>query len=404
MKPSLSLPIYPTELEDWWWKQALQKWSEYGEEKILNLIRKEVIAQSDRFNKTRSFNPQSYGARDLSLLTYGNFFFPRMWNAMTISMAEAFFYRGWDKPKKGPIRILDIGSGSGASGLSVLHFLKKFEVSNPITLDAWDYSGKSLAFLKNIHSKKSQLWPLTKLTVQQTDLRNPIQKCTKQRFDLILISHSLNEISQCAEFAECVKIIESIADLLSPNGFMIITEPADKNTCSALHSVAAAVCSNSKKLFNHAPYFNGFQCPLNENASHYYSHEVRKTFSPQRVEIINRLLRLEIHQVKFGLIMLSSKQPQSCPNDFTLCRIVSPVSKKKGTISFIGIAGDGLEYRYEVQRRILHPDQIKILTKLERGDILHINSGETGKVKNRIRIPSFTSISWPFSPRWDMAL
>ena len=402
MKPSLSLPTYPTELEDWWWNQAVQKWPEYGEEKIINLIRKEVITQSDRFNKTRSFDPQSYGARDLSLLTYGNFFFPRTWNAMTVSIAEAFSYRGWSKPKKGPIRVLDIGSGSGASGLSVLHFLKKFKVPNPVTLDAWDYSGKSLAFLKNIHSRNSQLWPQTKVTTQRTDLRDPRQKNVKERFDLILVGYSLNEISQCSELEECVHRIESLADLLSPNGFMIITEPADKNTCMTLQSIATAVSTNSKKLYNHAPYFNGLQCPLNGSDSHYYSHEVRKTGSPQRVERINQPLRLETHQVKFGMAMLSTKQPQPQPKDFSVCRIVSPVSKKKGTVSFIGIAGDGLEYRYEIQRRILHPDQIKILTKLERGDILNVDSGEIGKDKNRIRIPSFTSISWPFSPRWDI--
>jgi hypothetical protein len=102
------------------------------------------------------------------------------------------------------------------------------------------------------------------------------------------------------------------------------------------------------------------------------------------------------------MAMLSAKQPQPQPKDFSVCRIVSPVSKKKGTISFIGIAGDGLEYRYEIQRRILHPDQIKILTKLERGDILNVDTGEIGTDKNRIRIQSFTSISWPFSPRWDI--
>ena len=228
------------------------------------------------------------------------------------------------------------------------------------------------------------------------------KKDSKQSYDLILAGYSLNEISQCSELEECIHRIESIADLLSPNGFMIITEPADKNTCMSLQSVAAAVSTNSKKLYNHAPYFNGLQCPLNKNASNYYSHEVRKNRTTQRVERINQPLRLETHQVKFGMVMLGTKQPQPQPKDFSVCRIVSPVSKKKGTISFIGIAGDGLEYRYEIQRRILNPDQIKILTKLERGDILNVDTGEIGTDKNRIRIPSFTSISWPFSPRWDI--
>ena len=107
--------------------------------------------------------------------------------------------------------------------------MKKFNAPNPVTLDAWDYSGKSLAFLKNIHTKNRQLWPQTKLTTKRTDIRDPIQKSTKQRFDLILLGYSLNEISQCAELEESVNKIESIADLLSPNGFIIITEPADKN-------------------------------------------------------------------------------------------------------------------------------------------------------------------------------
>ena len=60
-----------------------------------------------------------------------------------------------------------------------------------------------------------------------------------------------------------------------------------------------------------------------------------------------------------------------------------------------------MEYRYEIQKRDIKPDEIKILLKLERGDILRFESLETGKEKNKIRIPRFESISWPFSPRWS---
>ena len=78
MKPTVKLPPYPKDIENWWWIQVRQKWSELSEDKIINLIRKEIVAQSDRFNKSRLFLPQSYGSRDLSILAYGNFFFAHL--------------------------------------------------------------------------------------------------------------------------------------------------------------------------------------------------------------------------------------------------------------------------------------------------------------------------------------
>ena len=74
MISSLQLPTYPLELEAWWWQKALTKWSDHGEEKILNLLRREIVEQSDRFNKKRIFDSAAYGSRDLSILAYGNFF------------------------------------------------------------------------------------------------------------------------------------------------------------------------------------------------------------------------------------------------------------------------------------------------------------------------------------------
>jgi hypothetical protein len=150
-----------------------------------------------------------------------------------------------------------------------------------------------------------------------------------------------------------------------------------------------------------APYFNGKPCPFLNAKNHYYSHEVRKIRSSNRVEKINGPLRLETHQVKFGLSILSREKPMVYPKNSSYCRMVSPMLKKKGTLSFIGIGGDGLEYMYEIQRRNLLTTEVKALTKLERGDILKIKEGETGKDHQRIRIPTFQSISCEFVSRWE---
>ena len=400
MKPSFLLPRYPKELEDWWWKKALQKWPEHSEEKTLNLIRKEVVLQSDRFNKTRSFDPNSYGSRDLSVLAYGNFFFPRTWNAMTYCTAEAIF-RGWKKHGSGPIRILDIGSGTGASGLSVLYMIKKLGIHNPVFMESWDYSGKSLTFLKNIHKELNYLWTDSKLHTQRTDLRYLPALRSKQKFDLILLGYSLNEIIESKQITETTNWLEGVTNLLSPNGYLIITEPAEKETCNNLQNIASLISKGSKNCFIHAPYFNGLDCPLKDKETHYYSHEVRKNHFSNIQEKINRPLNLEINLVKFGMLILSKLKPNNIPMDARTCRIVSPINKKKGTVGFIGIASDGSEYRYEIQRRSLKPDQTKILTKLERGDVLNFSELETVKEEHKKRIPTYESISWPFSPRWS---
>ena len=401
MKPTVELPSYPKEIENWWWNQTVQMWPELSEEKILNLIRKEILIQSDRFNKSRSFDPQAYGSRELSLLSYGNFFFPRTWKAMTLALSEAFHFRLWEKSSKGPIRILDIGSGSGASGLSTLSFLRKLNIENSISLESWDYSGKSLAFQKNLHRACYPLWPESEIKTKRTDLRYNLPKPSKQKYDLILLGYSINEVLQDTEANEYRDWIREIIGLLAPSGFVLIVEPAEKNLCDQLHKNTAFLSSVEKDLHIESPYFNGNQCPFFSGKTNYYSHEVRKIYPSQRIEEINKPLGLEMREVKFGLSIIGKKPPRSFPKNFSICRLVSPVRKKKGTISFIGIASDGLEYGYELQRRSLSTDETKRLLNMERGDIIKIVKGESGKDPKRIRIHSYNSLSLQFAPRWE---
>ena len=403
MISSLQLPTYPQELETWWWQKALTKWCDHGEEKILNLLRREIVEQSDRFNKKRIFDSGAYGSRDLSILAYGNFFFPRTWYAMSLCLTEAHFFRSWKKSQKGPIRILDLGSGSGASSFAVLQFLNNLDLDNLIFLNAYDYSGKSLGFLEQIHSAHKRLWAKSKIQTKRLDLTTNLTKEKNQKYDLILMGYSFNEIFEGMEMEQKEKWMEDLTSLLSPNGILIIVEPANKKSCQELHSLSSRLISSQKELFLHAPYFNNNSCPLISSSSKYYSHEVRKIPITNRVQKINAPLNLEMNQVKFGFCVLGKQKPQSYPFDSTICRVVSPINKKKGTLSFIGIGGNGMEYRYEIQRRDLKNDETKILTRLERGDILKIKNGRVGKDLSLIRVPNFESLNWPFAPRWEKA-
>ena len=401
MQNTLILPTFPSSIEEWWWKEALQRWPEMSEDKLLNLLRQEIVKQSDRFNKFREFDADAYGKRDLSILAYGNFYFSRTWTAMTFAMAEAHLFRGWNPPKKGPVRILDLGAGTGASGLSCLHYLRSQGVENHLQLEAVDYSSKSLAFLKKLHSSRNDLWTDSRVTTIRQDLKFSPSEDNRKKYDLILLGYSLNELlEEVAEDSNYRQLLSSLPDLLKSNGMAIITEPAQRDLCHLLQQKCTELVDKNYNLNLHAPYFNGMPCPLAANKSKYFSHEVRKFKPAETVEKINRPLNLEIREVKFGLSMLGTARHMEIAKENQVCRIISPLKKRKGTVSFIGMSHKGIENNYELQRRNLLKEELKELMHLTRGDIIEIDgSFKTDPTSERIRIDELRQIKILFAPR-----
>ena len=401
MQNTLILPAFPSSIEEWWWKEAIQRWPEISEDKLLNLLRQEIVKQSDRFNKFREFDADAYGKRDLSILAYGNFYFSRTWTAMTFAMTEAHLFRGWNPPKKGPVRILDLGAGTGASGLSCLHYLRSQGVENHLQLEAVDYSSKSLAFLKKLHSSRNDLWTDSRVTTIRQDLKFSPSEDNRKKYDLILLGYSLNELlEEVAEDSNYRQLLSSLPDLLKSNGMAIITEPAQRDLCHLLQQKCTELVDKNYNLNLHAPYFNGMPCPLAANNSKYFSHEVRKFKPAETVEKINRPLNLEIREVKFGLSMLGTARPMEIAKENQVCRIISPLKKRKGTVSFIGMSHKGIENNYELQRRNLLKEELKELMHLTRGDIIEIDgSFKTDPTSERIRIDELRQIKILFAPR-----
>lgn len=365
----------------------------------MNLLRHEIIEQSDRFNKDRAFDPTAYGSRDLSILAYGNFYFSRTWMVAAFALSETLTRCRWKLPKKGPIRILDLGSGSGASGLSCLFFMRRFGISNPIEVHAWDYSGKSLTYLKNLHRERSELWPNSKLVSDRVDLRFSLQEKKDLKFDLIFLGFSFNEILQDQDPRITTSWLQSVCDQLKTNGRLVLTEPAEPEICRKLHQTTAALSTENENLSHWAPYLNGFACPMTANASKYFSHEVRTSSPLSTVERINRPLGLEIRQVKFGLAILGLETPPAVMESPDFFRLISPVKKRKGTLSFLGMAADGKEYRYEFQRRDLEKEQLKDLLRMERGDVVRSQKQLTANEAGRVRFGKDDRIDLIFAPR-----
>ena len=402
MTPTHTLPPFPNDIGEWWWEEAQSRWPDLSEDKLLNLLRQEIVKQSDRFNKFRNFDCDAYGKRDLSILAYGNFYFSRTWSAMAFSMAEALYLRGWVPPQKGPIRVLDLGSGTGASGLSCLQILRNAGIENHIQLEAVDYSSKSLAFLKKLHASKFAHWSNTRISTKKLDLRFLTEEMDRRKYDLILLGFSINELicdDQKDDDEFYKKLLFSLPGFLKTNGFAVITEPAEKDTCHLLHQKCFELVNSHKELHLHSPYFNDAFCSLAQRKAKYFSHEVRKILPFFLVEKINRPLNLEIRKVKFGLSIIGLQTPKPIGREREVCRIISPIKKRKGTVSFIGMNHNGTEYKYELQRRFLSKKEVDDLMQLNRGDILELKNTEIDEQSDRIRIEKYDDLLPLFTPR-----
>jgi hypothetical protein len=270
-------------------------------------------------------------------------------------------------------------------------------------LEAVDYSSKSLVFVKKVHAANRGLWPDSRISTARMDLNFPFDEDNRKKYDLILLGYSLNELldEDDDDHENYRQLLSYLPSLLKNNGLAIITEPAQAEICHTLHRNCSRLTKEDANVFLHAPYFNGMCCPLADNQSKYFSHEVRKMSPPSVMEKINRPLNLEIREVKFGLSMLGTNRPKDLGHGQQVCRIISPIKKRKGTVSFIGMASDGKEYTYEFQRRDLQKEELNDLLCLTRGDILTLkNMQATPDPSNRIRLHKMEQISPLFMPRF----
>ena len=186
MTPTTTLPPFPEEIEDWWWNQALHKWPDYSEDKLLNLIRakssSKATVSTKRARSTRI--PMAQGFCPLSPTATS--FFPVLGKQWLLPCRRLTFSETGKLPAKD--RCASWIWGREAEQVAwPLFLLRKWGLTNPMALEAWDYSGKSLAMMKNLHRTCMGLWPDSKVFTTRKDLTNDLPPPKARKFDLILL-------------------------------------------------------------------------------------------------------------------------------------------------------------------------------------------------------------------------
>lgn len=363
---ALATPAYPDDLETWWLRRLQAHTGIRDPARGLPKIEADIRALSDTFTKNRADQFLSSYATPAARVAYGVFFFPQSHVRTATVVDELIHVHGWSLSSTGTRRILDLGAGLGAAALAAARHPGLDHPRLEITTVEADAGNQTLQ--KQLFR---ELLPRSvRLHEHLGDFRDLPMWAPKRthRWDLILVSFALNEAFQFQSPDETADWLNQAAAHLTPEGLLVVLEPALKETATKLEAVRDALLTRNQGLHVWAPCLHRQPCPARSNGR-FWCHEARRWTPPESLKILNRSLHREIETLKFSFLALGRVPPPggSAAED---CRMVSPVSQSPGRYCFHGCTAGGKIGHYDLLTRHLDATAKKTWWATERGTIL----------------------------------
>lgn len=351
---------YPVELATWWLAAARRE-TGLDEDACLMSLEADVAQLSDLFTTDRPATFRDYAADTRLRLAYGLFFFPQTFIRVRLIAREWLAAAG--VPKARPLRVLDLGCGTGASTLAVAHALQP----HALNLTAVDHSPESLACLGRIFADLAPLWPDATLA---TRVGHAAQDGLSGPFDLIVASFVLNELFPPPGDQACQTWLAAQLARLAPDGALMIVEPAGQATSPRLQRLRNMLAFGGMARIL-APCPHNRPCPM-IGAACGWCHDVRRWRVPDTVNRLNRRLFRSVHDLKHSLLVLTRPDaavpPTPWHGDPACFRMIGPMSRVKGRLVTRGCCGDGALRDVELMTRGMTRPQENVLTGWDRGD------------------------------------
>lgn len=371
---SFPVILYPETFENWWLARASEATPKASPGQVLSRHEPVVARLSDAFTLDRTdVAPDVYRSRQ-EIDAYGLFFFPQTVCRSVCVVRELIEDVGWKPPQGRPLRVLDLGCGSGGASFGFLHEVLSSFPDVPIEHFGVDRSPDNLDAARDC---AAECFSDNGSTIQWNWLRRDItgsgfsweRSPFNKPWDVILLGFSFGEFTAGLEDEAVADALLELSDALAENGVAIVLEPALMETSVRLEICRDAVAATGAHRIL-APCLHNGPCPALAE-KRFWCHEVRRWRPPESLATINTRLHREIRFLKFSFLVFGPGEPvaSSGPERF---RLVSPMAKKSGQLTCKGCAGDGQIHTYEWLTRHLSKEEIKNDLGLERGDRVEI--------------------------------
>jgi len=363
---------YPSELEAWWLAEAARRMELTGTGAVLERLESVVAELSDGFTTSRKTGFGAYARSPFAWLAYSLFFFPQTFMRLRWIVQEAALRVGaaQGRPLDRPLRVLDLGAGTGAASAAWLTAWPR-PAGLAVDLTAVDASDTALALLKNlVHDNRALFGPVD-LTVHCADLRSETRRLPGE-WDVVLISYALNEAFHDCTDHEMRSWWKLLADRLTPGGVLLVCEPLVLSGIPLMVRLREWALEPDTGLQVLAPCLHQHACPMADGATG-WCHDVRRWRVAESVQALNRHLFRSVHDLKYSFLALT-RQPVTSEDDAGFARLVAPMTMQNGRWSFVGCAADGCLRTFDVLQRGFDRQGRDAVESLERGDVVRFKS------------------------------
>ncbi len=281
-------------------------------------------------------------------------------------------------PVRAPLRVLDVGAGCGAMTLGLAAALPE----RALDVVAVDRDAAALAILQKA-AARMPIPPLVTLVTGDASRGLP-----EGPFDLVVAGSVLNEVGA----SHRQQLLFAMIDAISPDGAVIVIEPALRETSRDLHTLRDLILGDGR-AYVFAPCTRRMApCPALADPRD-WCHEDRTIQPPAQLRGLIQRTGLRAHGLKFAYLTLRRDGEPLVPtaDGERALRVVSDAIDQKGTTERM-VCGDEGRSRLRVLRRD-RTEANRALGESRRGDVLVVNGAGGSDGEQVIQIGYGKSLS-----------
>jgi hypothetical protein len=272
---------------------------EWSDPVILERLRRAIVAQKDDYWKPSPRRRLQY-TKGYSVLGYLAYHFPVYF--MQTGHLLAMLAR--DGLLKKTMTVLDVGTGPGVVPLAIANFYSRLDDAKATiwSVERSEEHIEAFMYLRDHCTKKDEHASIKPPIMADIMLFDPAR--IPQQVDLLVFSNVLNELSSASP-EQRADLVMKFAERLSPDGSILIVEPAEETTSTQLRILSLALKKRGLAIHSPCSFVWGTNCTPDRCWSFISAPSIRPTRLMETLAACDEPFRYVNTDIKYSYVVLT---------------------------------------------------------------------------------------------------